>query len=125
MTPRHTRQLAAVEAVLREARDHPTAAQIYDRVAARLPQVSLGTIYRNLEKLMREGCAAAVRIDGEVTRYDGTVDPHDHFVCRECGQIVDLVDGQGPGIDTRRLQHAGYAVRSHALTLFGRCPDCA
>lgn len=124
MKPRRTRQLAAVEEVLQAARDHPTAAQIHARVAQTMPQVSLGTVYRNLEKLAQTGGAAVVRLEGEVTRYDGTLEPHDHFVCRRCGSIVDLMEEVGAAVDTTRLQRAGYAVAAHSLAVFGTCPSC-
>ena len=125
MKPRRTRQLAAIEEALREARDHPTAAQIHARVADALPRVSLGTVYRNLEKLIEGGRAVTLRFHGEVTRYDGMVAEHDHFVCRRCGRITDLLDDGGPSIDTHNLKQAGYAVEAHALAVFGTCPDCA
>lgn len=125
MSTRRTPQLAAVEAVLREARDHPTAAEIHRRVARLRPHVSLGTVYRNLEKLVRDGRVATVHLDGEATRYDGMAEAHDHFVCRRCGAITDLVDAVGPRVDTGALERAGYAVAEHALAVFGICPACS
>lgn len=124
MKTRRTRQLTAVEEILRDARDHPTASQLHERVSRVLPQVSLGTVYRNLEKLLQSGRAAAVRLEGEVTRYDGTIAPHDHFVCRRCGCIIDLMAPLGAPVDTAALEHAGYAVAQHSLALFGTCPGC-
>lgn len=124
MRTRRTRQLAAVEAVLRDARDHPTAAQVRERVARHLPRVSLGTVYRNLEKLVRAGAAVRVRVDGEVARYDGRVDDHDHFVCERCGAVTDLLAPHGPEVDVSILRRRGYAVRTHRLALFGACPGC-
>lgn len=124
MKTRRTRQLAAVEAVLRDARDHPTAAQVRERVARQVPQVSLGTVYRNLEKLIESGAAVAVRLEGEVTRYDGRVEDHDHFVCERCGAIIDLLEPLGPALDVSALRRRGYAVAKHKLALFGSCPGC-
>lgn len=124
MRPRRTRQLAAIEAVLKDAKDHPTAAQIHGRVAGVLPKVSLGTVYRNLEKLIHGGSAVPVRIQGQAMRYDGMVEAHDHFVCRRCGEITDLLDEQGPAVDTRPLEQAGFSVEVHALAVFGTCPHC-
>ena len=123
MRPRRTRQLDAVEAVLRDAGDHPTAAQIHERVAALVPRVSLGTVYRNLEKLVQSGCILSLRLEGAVTRYDGRVDPHHHFICQACGRIADLT-GDAAVVDMRPLERAGYAVAAHALAIYGNCPDC-
>lgn len=124
MRSRRTPQLVAVETVLRETADHPTAAEIHRRVEHLLPQVSLGTVYRNLEKMVRDGRAVPVRLDGEATRYDGTVAVHDHFVCRGCGGITDLLEPMGPRVDTAALERAGYAVAAHSLALYGTCPAC-
>ena len=125
MKSRRTRQLEAVHSALREVGDHPTAAQLHARVRARLPRVSLGTVYRNLEKLLASGDALQVRLGDEPTRYDSMVSPHDHFVCDKCGGITDL-DGETPArVDTKPLRSAGYAVRTHSLALFGLCRPCA
>ena len=123
MKPRRTRQLAAVLGAL-GALDHPTAAELHAAVRAGLPQVSLGTIYRNLEKLVATGRLLPVHLDGEPTRYDGRASPHSHFLCESCGRITDLAGGIDPAVDTRGLRRAGYAIRAHSLGVFGVCREC-
>jgi Fe2+ or Zn2+ uptake regulation protein len=124
MNSRRTRQLDAVLSVLTAVPDHPTAAQLHARVARLVPTISLGTVYRNLEKLIHSGDAVAVRLGGEATRYDGMVAPHDHFVCRHCGSVADLADADKPAVDVRRLARAGFTVDSHSLAVFGLCQRC-
>ena len=124
MKARRTRQLDAVYEVLRVAADHPTAAQVYDRVKRFLPRVSLGTVYRNLEKLAAGGRAVPVHLGDKATHYDATVTQHDHFVCRRCGRITDLAEGMQPDVDTRRLEQAGYRVDARRLAVLGTCRPC-
>ena len=125
MKARQTRQLEAVSEALQEGANHPTAAEIHARIRRKLPRVSLGTVYRNLEKLIAASRAIPVRLGHEATRYDGMVTPHDHFVCERCAAITDLTTGMEPDIDTQQLRRAGYFVRSHSLAVFGLCQACA
>ncbi|GIW41335.1 MAG: transcriptional repressor [Candidatus Binatia bacterium] len=123
MRERRTRQLEAVAHALHEL-DHPTAADVFRAVRRKLPRVSLGTVYRNLEKLVHSEKARVVRVQGEPARYDGNVLPHDHFVCEGCGRLIDLSGEVRPRVRTDRLRREGYVVRGRVLGLFGLCPRC-
>jgi Fur family peroxide stress response transcriptional regulator len=117
---RATPQLAVVlEAVRTSGTEHPTAEQIYDRVRRALPSISLGTVYRNLQRLVRDGMIGAARLGARSLHYDPTPTPHDHFVCRSCGRIEDMVLDL-PAMGAR----AGHEVESHTLVLYGRCGGC-
>ena len=96
MKQRATRQLTAVHEVLAAATDHPTAEQVYHRVRQRLPNVSLGTVYRNLDKLREQGRLRVVRLGGGQAHYDAMLDEHDHFVCERCGSVHDLTAEAAP-----------------------------
>ena len=127
--PRHdgrraTRQLAVVlEAVRTSGAEHPTAERIYDRVRRVLPSISLGTVYRNLQRLVQEGEIGAAQLGARSLHYDPTPSAHDHFVCRECGRVEDmLADTADPPHDAAR--RAGHDVTSHTLVLYGRCRTC-
>jgi Fur family transcriptional regulator, peroxide stress response regulator len=121
---RTTPQLAVVlEAVRTSGTDHPTAERIYDRVRRVLPSISLGTVYRNLQRLVQEGKIGAAQLGARSLHYDPTVTPHDHFVCRSCGRVEDLmVDTPEPLHDLAR--RAGHDVVSHTLVLYGQCRTC-
>jgi len=121
---RRTRQLEAVYDVIRAAHDHPTADEVCARVRRKLPRVSLGTVYRNLQKLTAAQRVQVVQLRDRTARYDTKLAEHDHFLCERCGTVTDLVRR----VPTRRscvaLSRAGYAVRAHALTYYGVCPRC-
>ena len=121
---RATRQLAAVYDALAASHDHPTAEQIFQRVRGTLPRVSLGTVYRNLDKLREQGRLRVVRLEGGLAHYDAVVDVHDHFVCERCAAVIDL-PGDVRALDVAPLRAAGYDVRWHTTALYGVCNQCS
>jgi len=121
---RATRQLAAVYDALAASHDHPTADQIFRRVRGVLPHVSLGTVYRNLDKLREQGRLRVVRLEGGQAHYDAVTEAHDHFVCERCGGVVDLPGSNLQPLDVPTLP-AGYEVRWHTTALYGVCQHCS
>lgn len=121
---RATRQRALVLAAVRASgTEHPTADRIFARVRAELPRVSLGTVYRNLQRLVADGAIGVVHFEDRVARYDPTPAPHDHFVCDRCGGVDDLATDD-PSARVRAAVRAGHAVRAHALVAYGACRAC-
>jgi len=121
---RRTRQLEVVlEAVRDSGVEHPSADRVFERVRCVLPRISLGTVYRNLQRLAAEGQIGAVDVAGRSTRYDPTPHEHDHFICRICGRLDD-VPVTRPAAGLRAASRAGHLVTSHALLLRGVCRDC-
>jgi Fe2+ or Zn2+ uptake regulation protein len=121
---RRTRQLEATYDVVQVARDHPTAEQVHARVRRRIPRISLGTVYRNLQKLASAGRIRVVELGPGSTRFDGMLEAHEHFVCEGCGGITDLPASSQTPPNPASLRRAGFAVTRHALTFYGRCPAC-
>lgn len=121
---RRTRQLDATYDVVQAAHDHPAAEQVHERVRRRLRRVSLGTVYRNLQKLAAEGRIRIVELGPRRTRFDGRLDEHEHFVCDACGSISDLPSNAGRLAGAARLRRAGFGIDRHTLTFFGLCPAC-
>ena len=124
MKTRRTRQLATVYEVVSAANDHPTAEEVCVRVRRRLPRISLGTVYRNLQKLAAQHQVRVVHVANRPTRYDPTLEDHDHFLCESCGRMADLMRVAAAQPDCSRLHASGYQVRAHAVTLYGLCPQC-
>ena len=116
---------AQLEAVLRAVdgmRDHPTAQQVFDRVRRELPQVSLGTVYRNLDRLTREGRVRVLRLDSGAGHYDTVERPHDHFVCECCGVVIDVeVVSAAPGRDVGTERNR---VLRQTTQYYGWCAGC-
>jgi Fe2+ or Zn2+ uptake regulation protein len=125
MKRRQTRQLVAVFGVVSAATDHPTAEEVHERVRRRQPRVSLGTVYRNLQKLAAQQRIRVVYLKDRAARYDGMVEDHDHFACESCGAVIDLLGTRAERPVCSELGRAGHSVRTHALTFYGRCAECA
>ena len=92
-TGRKTRQLEIVWHEVAGDNSHPTADQIYRRVRRHIPNISLGTVYRNLQKLVAEG-KLQVLILGRTQHFDPLVDSHQHFICQICGRVYDILVGK-------------------------------
>ena len=103
---------------------HPTASQIYETLQPELPNLSLGTVYRNLEVLVADGLVDEVPCSGGPSRFDGNPTPHHHFICDECRRIID-VELPEPRALARRLEgEHGLRARRVAIDFYGLCPDC-
>lgn len=113
-----------LEAVLR-ADDHPTAMQIYERVAAEMPNVSLTTVYRNLNRLTADGKIRRITIPNEPDRFDKTVYDHYHIACEVCGFFGDVTSVPFDiSIPRRVAKESGYALRANEIIFRGVCPSC-
>lgn len=123
---RQTRQRAAVIEVLQTSRTHPDAAQVHAQVREKLPSVSLGTVYRTLDALVRDGVVMTIERTGQATRYDykWAGEHHHHAVCRACGAIFDVPAQAAPQIPSAALP-AGFQVTDSHLEFLGICGDCA
>ncbi len=121
---RNTKQRQAILAELCARKTHPTANELFHAVRDRLPRISLGTVYRNLEVLAETGQVMKMRDGGQETRYDGNPLPHAHLRCSSCGRLFDL-EMSAPDLD--RLvgtEISGCLVTAVTVTLDGICTPC-
>lgn len=121
---RRTRQLTAVYDSLAAVRDHPTVEQLFQRVREQLPRMSLGTVYRNLDKLRDQGRVRMIRLADGGARYDATLHEHDHFACERCGLVMDLEGLPHVAPATGTLPE-GFRIHSQATVFSGLCAACA
>src|SRR4051794_17629493 len=87
---RNTRQLEVIWDAIKDDNSHPTADQVYERVRKKLPNVSLGTVYRNLQKLVLDA-KLQVLTQGRLQRFDPLTDRHQHFICEGCNRVYDVL----------------------------------
>ena len=124
MFQRNTRQRQIILEELCRLRSHPTAAELYDIVRRRMPNLSLGTIYRNLDLLTRAGTIQKLERSGGEARFDGNPQYHDHLRCIHCGRVDDL---EGSPLDVAShpgRDFHGYEIVAHRLEFLGVCPRC-
>ena len=119
----YSRQREAIIKVLCSTKSHPTAAWIYENVRLVLPNISLGTVYRNLALLESEGIIRKVPVGDNHEHFDGDTSGHSHFYCKECEQITDIF------IDTAKTlkqveEETGSRVDLGTYTFVGVCKNC-
>ena len=121
---RNTRQREVILEELRKLSSHPTAVGLYEIVRRRLPRISLGTIYRNLELLAETGTIQKLDLGGSEARFDGNVQRHNHVRCTCCGRVEDAPEAP---LDLARIKNNdcnGYEFLGYRLEFVGVCPCC-
>ena len=126
MDQRHrmTQQRQIILEELKQLDSHPTADEIYARVRNRLPRISLGTVYRNLESLSESGAISKLELGGNQRRFDSNAIVHYHIRCMRCGKMDDLPKGSITIIDNGIRDATSYDVVEHRLEFVGICPEC-
>ncbi len=121
---RITRQRQVILETLRNVRTHPTADELYEIVRKKLPHISLGTVYRNLDTLER--CGMALRLDrvGNQARFDGDTSQHCHIRCKQCGRVDDIFETHAEVHADAVVRETGYQVTGFSLEFEGKCPTC-
>ncbi len=124
-TSKHFKKRDAILSYLRHTDQHPSAETVYAALKQQIPDLSLGTVYRNLAYFRNEGLVNSLGAVNGVERYDGHIEPNVHFVCSRCGCIRDLPDVQVPqDLKNAAGTQANAMVDACCLTFTGRCSDC-
>ena len=122
---RMTPQRQAILEVVREARDHPSVAEIYRRVKERLPQIAYGTVYNAVGALSERGDLLELTFGDGASRYDGRTGRHDHARCTGCGKLADVESPVAGGTLAAAAQQSGFHLVDYHTEFYGLCPDCA
>ena len=121
---RVTKQRQVLLDELRKVCTHPTADELYQMARKRLPRISLGTVYRNLELMAENGMIQKLEVGGTQKRFDGNVAPHSHVRCLKCGRVDDLALSLDLDMEELARQQTGYAIVRHSVEFCGFCPAC-
>jgi Fe2+ or Zn2+ uptake regulation protein len=123
---RNTRQRAVILGILQENFTHPTAEAIYKEARRVIPNISLGTVYRNLNFLRDQGLVREIRTsDGGSSRFEGVLTPHAHFHCVSCHGLVDIPLPEGLENARWPEEEKISAVSAIDLHVIGSCAECA
>ena len=122
-TTRNTRQRTVILNKLRDVTSHPTADEIFAMTREVLPHISLGTVYRNLELLTRQGEVLCLENGGAQKHFDGNIQPHHHARCTECGKIADVKTAL-PLPDVHSIQVEGFTLTGADILFEGVCDSC-
>lgn len=118
---RYSHQRELIKDIIKGRKDHPTADMIYQSVIEIEPTVSLGTVYRNLKLLTDENEVITLETTDKKIHYDGDTSNHSHFICSDCGKIIDLFFEFCP---PEFLSKDGHRVTAEKRLYYGVCKDC-
>ena len=126
MTKRNTIQRQLVIAAVRFLADHPTAEEVYDRITMEYPDISKGTVYRNLNLLAENGEVLKIPAFGGADHFDMTAPMHYHGICRNCGEVYDLeIDSSYVANLKKKIKNDnGFKVEGHEILFKGLCAGC-
>ncbi len=123
---KYSRQRESIKHYLMSTKEHPTADTVYIHVKKDFPNISLGTVYRNLNLLTDIGEAVKISTPDGGDRFDARVEPHNHFLCTKCGRLLDLDLDMHSIEEVNRLAAEKFdGIITFSSTLFyGECSDC-
>jgi len=121
---RRTRQRQVILEVVRSTMDHPTADWVHRQARRRLPRISLGTVYRNLNQLAAEGVIREIHAGGHPARFDANTGRHYHIRCLGCGRVNDLPMSVDTRLEEEAARAMSYRILGHQVEVLGLCPLC-
>ncbi|MCD7818738.1 MAG: transcriptional repressor [Lachnospiraceae bacterium] len=123
-TRKYSRQREAIKTFLAGRKDHPTADTIYSCLREEYPNISLGTVYRNLALLTDTGEIARINTGVGPERYDGTVAQHQHFICTRCERVYDVESEGMDELIRSAIKSCPGRIDSYTANFYGVCTDC-
>ena len=119
------RKRNAILSFLRQTKEHPSAEMVFNHLKPEIPDLSLGTVYRNLSMFKAQGEIISLGTVNGVERFDGNIEPHVHFICNGCDAVTDLMQIHVPEELNQQVNKAiGGEVTMCHLTFNGYCKDC-
>ena len=119
-----TQQRKVILEELKASGTHPSADELYELVRKRLPRISLGTVYRNLEILSEQGIIQKLELGGTIKRFDWNPKKHYHIRCMQCGRVDDAPIAPLQTLEDSLYQATVYTILGHRLEFIGLCPQC-
>jgi Fur family transcriptional regulator, peroxide stress response regulator len=121
---RHSLQRKLIHQIIEAAHDHPTAHSVFERARRKIPSISLGTVYRNLQLLVDQGLLLERKIGNRPARYEARRHRHYHICCVKCGALEDLSVPYQELLDRRVQRIVRYQLQEHRMEFYGICPQC-
>ena len=115
-------QRIAILEYLRTHFTHPTVDEIYEALSPSMPTLSKTTIYNTLRSFSQSGLALSLRLDEKTVHYDGDTAPHAHFICKDCGKIIDVTITNTDMLHIPTL--CGAEVQAVEISYYGQCDTC-
>ena len=123
-TVKYSRQREAIKNFLMSRKDHPTAEVVYEHVLKAFPNISLGTVYRNLNLLVELGEIRKLSCGDGTDHFDYDTSPHYHYVCRPCGRVMDIPMEATKELETAAKEFVLGTIDDHTVFFYGICDEC-
>ena len=124
-TQKNFRKRNAILSYLQHTDAHPSAETIFADLKSEIPDLSMGTVYRNLNLFKQQGLVASVATVKGVERFDANTEPHVHFICTRCGSVTDLPQITVPQqLQSTVESTTGGRVAECQLSFSGICQSC-
>lgn len=124
MAMRYSKQREAIWNFIKDRKDHPSADTVFHNVRKSFPNISLGTVYRNLILLKETGQLRIVDVGDGVAHFDPNISEHLHFICKECRQIIDIDDENIEHLKMRASRNFSGKIMSYSGFFYGLCEEC-
>jgi Fur family peroxide stress response transcriptional regulator len=125
---KHSVKRDAILKVLKKTSAHPGAQWVHEQLKPSMPDLSLGTVYRNLRFFRKEGTALSLGVINGEERFDGITEPHPHLVCSHCGAVLDLSPSQAElfrgNLERLHSEEEGFSIDFRRTIFYGLCRDC-
>jgi len=121
---KYSSQREAILRFLKTRKDHPTADVVFQHIRKDIPNISLATVYRNLNQLAAAGIILRLTTDGKTDHFDACVEPHFHFCCRECNGVKDIDMEPFPELIERAQLASNFKVEEAVILFSGLCDCC-
>ena len=124
MALKHSKQRDMIKDFLMSRKDHPTADIVYMNVRQQPPKISLGSVYRNLTLLADLGEIQRLRLGDGVDHFDADISEHYHFICNDCGGVIDLEMDSISSITDIAQKNFDGCIAGHVTHFYGSCNSC-
>ena len=121
---KYSRQREAIKHYLISTKSHPTADIVYLHVKEEFPNISLGTVYRNLNLLADLGEATKITTPDGADRFDAETKPHYHFCCKKCGSVLDMNIPDLDELNAYASKDFDGEIEGHTILFHGICKNC-
>ena len=116
----NSKQRNLILSIINESNDHPTANEIYEISKKTIPNISLGTVYRNLNLLVEHEMIKTVKTNDNMERYDKIFNKHNHFICNKCNKVYDIFEEN----ENKKQSINGHTILDIDITYSGICENC-
>ena len=116
-----TKQTRLIYSIITNSKEHLSAEEIYKSAKKEMPNIAIGTIYRNLNLMIKDGKVRKVEIHNAPDRFDKNIINHDHLICDECGKLKDIII---KNFDKIIEKHSVDNITSYDLNIHYICPEC-